>query len=367
MNGLEGPRGRLAVKKNSHSKGWTMGLDLGDRFSQVCVLNAEGEVEARLRVATTRKGLEAGLKRYAGARVVLEVGTHSPWVSHGLEGAGYEVIVANPRRLRSITQSDRKDDRTDAEQLARLGRADPRLLSPIRHRGLEAQRDRALLRVRDGLVRARALLVNQARGLAKPLGLRLPKCMTEGFASRMRREGLAEAFPGMAALVETVEQLTRKIRALEREIEAVSRERYPETELVRQVSGVGPVTGLAFVLTLEDPQRFSRSRSVGAYLGLRPRRRQSGQQDPMLRITKAGDPYLRRLLVQSAHYILGPFGPDTDLRRFGERLQARGGRAGRKKALVAVARKLAVLLHRLWVSGEVYEPLRGAGAQATAA
>jgi transposase len=355
------------VKKHSHSKGWTIGLDLGDRFSQVCVLDAKGEVTARVRVATTVKGLEAALRRYAGARVVLEVGTHSPWVSHWLEEKGYEAIVANPRRLRSITQSDRKDDRTDAEQLARLGRADPRLLSPIRHRGLGAQRDRALLLVRDGLVRSRVALVNQARGLAKPLGLRLPRCTPEGFASRLRREGLVEAFPGLSALVAMVDELTRKIRQLEREIEVVSRERYPETQLVRQVSGVGPVTGLAFVLTLEDPRRFRRSRSVGAYLGLRPRRRQSGERDPMLRITKAGDPYLRRLLVQSAHYILGPFGPDTDLRRFGERLQARGGRAGRKKALVAVARKLAVLLHRLWVTGEVYEPLRGAGAQATAA
>jgi transposase len=346
---------------------WTIGLDLGDRFSQVCVLDAAGEVEARFRVATTRKALERGLARYPGARVVLEVGTHSPWVSHQLEQTGFEAIVANPRRLRSITQSDRKDDRADAEQLARLGRVDPKLLSPIRHRGLSVQRERARLAVRDGLVRARVLLVNQARGLAKPLGLRLAKCTTEGFASRMRREGLLDAFPGMGALVAMVEQLTLQIRALDREIEEVGRERYPETELLRQVAGVGPLTSLAYVLTLEDPQRFRRSRSVGAYLGLRPRRRQSGEQDPLLRITKAGDPYLRRLLVQSAHYILGPFGPDTDLRRFGLRLMARGGRAGRKKALVAVARKLAVLLHRLWVTGEAYEALRGGAAPAAAA
>ncbi|MFQ5974327.1 MAG: IS110 family transposase [Alphaproteobacteria bacterium] len=355
------------MKKRTTGKAWTIGLDLGDRRSQVCVLDEAGEVEAEFRVATTQKGLEKGLARYPGARVVLEVGTHSPWVSATLEAKGFEVIVANPRRLRSITHSDRKDDRTDAEQLARLGRADPKLLGPIRHRGLSAQRDRALLAVRDGLVRCRALLVNQARGLAKPLGLRLPTCTTEGFASRMRREGLQEAFPGMPELVATIDELTLRIRALDRQIEAVSRERYPETELLRQVSGVGPVTALAYVLTIEDPQRFRRSRSVGAYLGLRPRRRQSGEQDPLLRITKAGDPYLRRLLVQSAHYILGPFGPDTDLRRFGLRLMARGGRAGRKKALVAVARKLAVLLHRLWVTAEVYEPLRGVEAEDEAA
>ena len=346
---------------------WTIGVDLGDRFSQVCVLDAAGEVAAGFRVATTAKGFDRGLSRYRGARVVLEVGTHSPWVSHGLEDLGYEVIVANPRKLRSITHNDRKDDRTDAEQLARLGRVDPKLLSPIRHRGLSAQRERTRLAVRDGLVRARVLLVNQARGLAKPLGLRLPKCTTEGFARRMRRDDRTEAFPGMASLVAMVEQLTVQIAALEKQVEAVSEERYPETARLRQVPGVGPLTALAYVLTIEDPQRFRCSRSVGAYLGLRPRRRQSGDQDPMLRITKAGDPYLRRLLVQCAHHILGPFGPDTDLRRFGLRLMARGGRAGRKKALVAVARKLAVLLHRLWVTGETYEPLRAVAAQTAAA
>lgn len=346
----------------SATTGLTIGLDLGDRRTQVCVLGASGEVEQELRVATTREGFERKLGVFAPARVVLEVGTHSPWVSHWLEGRGHEVIVANARAVRLISANDAKDDRVDAELLARLGRADPKLLRPIQHRGESSQRDRGLLRVREGLVAARASLVNQARGLAKPLGLRLPKCTTEGFASRMRKEGLVDLFPGMEALVETVGQLTQQIRGLEREIEAISRERYPETAIFKQVSGVGSLTALAYALTIEDPGRFRKSRSAGAYLGLRPRRRQSGSQDPLLRITKAGDPYLRKLLVQSAHYILGPFGPDTELRRFGERLIARGGRGARKKALIAVARKLAVLLHRLWVTGEVYEPLRGSTA-----
>jgi transposase len=171
---------------------------------------------------------------------------------------------------------------------------------------------------------------------------------------------LEGAYPGLSILVEQIHQLTQHIRELDRQIEQLCETRYPETALLRQISGVGALTALAYVLTLEDPKRFRRSRQVGAYLGLRPKRRQSGKGDPLLRITKAGDPFVRRLLVQSAHYILGPFGPDTDLRRFGERLIARGGRAARKKALVAVARKLAVLLHRLWVTGEAYEPLRAA-------
>ena len=132
----------------------------------------------------------------------------------------------------------------------------------------------------------------------------------------------------------------------------------------RQVPDVGAITALYYVLTIEDPGRFAKSRAVGAYVGLRPRQRDSGEQKPQLRITKAGDRLLRSLLVRCAHYILGPFGPDADLRRSGLRMAERGGAAGKKRAIVAVARRLAVLLHRLWVTGEVYEPLRGRAPQA---
>ena len=350
-------------KSNSLISGTTIGLDLGDRHSQLCVLGASAEVEEELRIPTTQQGVKRAFSNRETCRVVMEVGTHSPWVHEWLKKEGFEVIVANPRMLPLITQSNEKDDRSDAEHLARLGRADPQLLRPIEPRSEVAQRDigdQSLLQVRGGLVQARASLVTQARGLAKPLGMRLPSCTTQGFAKRMRKEGLEEAFPGMRELVDIVDRLTQQIRVLDQEIEAVSEARYPETKLLRQIAGVGPITALAYVLRIEDPRRFKRSRSVGAYLGMRPRRRQSGDSDPMLRITKAGDPFLRKLLVQSAHYILGPFGPDTDLRRFGERLVARGGRAAKKKALVAVARKLSVLLHRLWVTSEVYESLRHA-------
>jgi transposase len=322
-------------------------------------LDGRARAQKRFEVATTPTGIAKSVSRYPLARVVLEVGTHSPWVSRQLQAMGHETIVANPRRVRMIAENDDKSDEVDAELLARLGRADAKLLRPIQHRGESAQRDRSILGVRDGLVRARVGLINQARGQAKALGQRLPRCQAESFANRMRQEGVEDLYPGMASLVEMIDQLTRQIRVLEREIDQLAAQQYPETALLRQIVGVGPITSLAYVLTLEDPHRFARSRSVGAYLGMRPRRRQSGQKDPLLRISKAGDPFLRRLLVQSAHYILGAFGPDTALRRFGQRLIARGGRGAYKKAVVAVARKLAVLLHRLWVTGEVYEPLRG--------
>jgi transposase len=341
------------------SAGVTIGVDVGDRRSDLCVLDVTGAVHARVAVATTEAGLTSALAPYAAARVIVEVGTHSPWVSRLLHRLGHEVIVANPRRVRQIAAQEDKTDRIDAELLARLGRVDPALLRPIVHRGEQVQRDRGLLRVRDALVRTRSLLVTQARGIAKSLGSRLPRCDAATFARRLTAAGMTEAFPGLPPLLAMVAELSRQIRELDAQIEAVCRERYPATAVLRQVPGVGPITAMAFVVTVEDPHRFRRSRAVGAYFGLRPKKQQSGDHDPALHINKAGDAYVRRTLVQAAQYILGHYGPDTALRRFGVRLIARGGRAARKKAAVAVARKLAVLLHRLWVSGERYEPLRG--------
>lgn len=337
----------------------TIGIDLGDRTSEMCVLGSEGTVLARRRMATTKDGFAKALGPYGPARVVLEVGTHSPWASRWLEAQGHEAVVANARAVRSIAENDSKTDRSDAEQLARLGRADLRLLHPIRHRSEGAQRHHALLSVRERLVRARTALVTQARGLAKALGERLPRCSPETFARRLRGAGLTTLFPGLATLVEAVDVLNEKIGALEGEIEAVSHTHYPQTTQLRQVPGVGPITALAYVLTIEDPRRFRSSRAVGSYLGLRRKLRDSGQARPELGITKAGDRALRRLLVQCAHHIL-TLGADSDLKRFGLRLLDRGGAAARQRAAVAVARKLAVLLHRLWITGELYEPLRGA-------
>ncbi len=337
--------------------GLTIGLDLGDKYSEGCVVDASGEVVETFRVRTTQAALDRVLARFGKARVVLEVGTHSPWVSRRIAAQGHEVIVANPRRVRLIAENDSKSDGFDAELLARLGRVDPQLLCPIVHRGEQAQRDLVLLRARDGLVRARTQLVNQVRGFAKSLGTRLPGSSTEAFPRRVRCVAAMDLFPGRETTLVMSDRPTQEIRAMDHEVERLCRERYTETKLLRQVKGVGPITALCFVLTLEDPNRFRKSRSVGAYLGLRPRQRNSGEQRPQLRITKAGDELLRRLLVTAAHYILGPFGPDTELRRIGLRLAETGGQAAKKRAVVAVARRLAVLLHLLWVTGEVYQPL----------
>jgi transposase len=350
-----------------HSAGWgamTIGLDVGDRFCRACVLAENGSVTAEGRMATTERALWEWFAHREPARVALEVGTHSPWISRLLSDCGHEVLVANPRQVRLIYANVRKNDRLDASALARLARLDPQLLAPIQHRGAEAQADLALLRARDALVRTRTSLVNHARGSVKSVGGRLPRCSPRSLPQKGVDAIPAPLRPALDAVLEQIAVLTATIAQYDREVARLAQERYPETKVLRQVPGVGPLTSLAFILTLEDSQRFARSRDVGPYLGLTPRRSQSGAQDPQLRITKAGDVMLRRLLVGSAQYILGPFGPDTDLRRHGLALAARGGRNGKKRAVVAVARKLAVLLHRLWVTGECYEPLRQTAARA---
>ena len=218
----------------------------------------------------------------------------------------------------------------------------------------------AFIRSRQALVGCRTQLVNHVRGAVKSFGARLPKCPARSFHKRAAEHIPEALLPALEPILEQIGSLTERIRDYDRQLEAISKEHYPETELLRQVEGIGPLTALTFVLTLEDPYRFEKSRSVGAYLGLVPATDQSGDRDPQKRISKEGDEMLRKLLVGSAHYILGPFGSDSDLRRHGEKIASRGGKNAKKRAVVAVARKLSVLLHRLWVSGEVYDPLHNA-------
>jgi transposase len=239
-----------------------------------------------------------------------------------------------------------------------LARIDPMLLSPVRHRGAEAQADLAVIRARRVLVRARTMLINAARGLTKSFGERLRKCGAGQVAPTLAAELSAEVRAAVVPLLAEVEALNQRIAAYDRQLEQLVKEHYPEVERLTQVKGVGTQIALTFVLTVDDPNRFQRSREVGCYMGLRPGRRNSGKSEPQLHISKEGDCYMRSLLVQGAHYILGPFGIDCDLRRWGLKMSERGGKNAKKRAVVAVARKLAVLLHKLWVSGEAYDPLR---------
>ena len=345
-----------ASKKISRQKS-TVGLDLGDRNSWYCVLDESGQIQLEQRVRTNVKALCEVFGEMPHSRIALETGTHSPWISRLLTTLGHEVIVAHARTVRLIGESRKKDDRMDARTLARLARIDPELLSPVKHRSAQAQADLMTIRARAGLVRARTALVNTARGLAKSYGERLRGCNVRNMNSE-KAEGLSpELQTALKPLLACIESVSEQIREYNERIENLAQHSYPQVALLTQIKGVGTLIALTFLLTLEDPQRFRKSRDVGCYLGLQPGRRSSGQSEPQMHISKEGDPYLRTLLVQGAQHILGPFGIDCDLRRWGLKLAERGGRNGKKRAIVATARKLAVLLHHLWVSGEVYEPL----------
>jgi transposase len=345
----------------------TIGLDLGDRHSWYCVLDETGKVQLEQRVRTSAKTLQEVFGAMPRSRIALETGTHSPWISRLLSELGHEVIVANARKVRLIGESRKKDDRLDAQTLARLARIDPQLLCPVKHRSAQAQADLTVIRARAGLVRARTALVNTARGLAKSYGQQLRGCNVRNM-NPDKGEGLnPELQRALEPLLSAIAELSERITEYNEQIETLAENSYPQVKLLKQIKGVGTLIALTFLLTLEDRRRFGKSRDVGCYLGLQPGRRNSGQSQPPLHISKEGDPYLRTLLVQGAQHILGPFGPDCDLRRWGLKLAERGGKSGKKRAIVATARKLAVLLHHLWVSGEVYEPLHNSSRTTVAA
>jgi transposase len=344
----------------SNKKELTIGMDLGDKYSHLCVLDTqEGEELERAQVPTKPKSIERWFVSKAPATVALEVGTDSGWVSRLLTQLGHEVLVADARKVRQLAGTEKKHDQLDAEFLARICRVDRNLLHPIKLRDEHTQLQLATIRTRDKLVQARTMMINAVRGMVKTVGVRMPKCSAESFHKQAKQipEKLREA---LTPMMTSVENVTEQIRCCDKLIERKSEQQYPQTKQLSQVAGVGLITALAYVLIIEDPNRFAKSRDVGAYLGMTRPRYQSGESDPQLRISKQGDALLRRLLVNSAHYILGPFAPDSDLRRWGLKYAAGGGKNAKKRAVVAVARKLAVLLHALWKSGDKYEPLRNA-------
>jgi transposase len=332
----------------------TIGLDLGDRRPRFCVLDGDGEVVEEGSLLNERSSLDGLIGRYPAALVVMEAGCHSPWVSRYLEGLGCEVIVSNPRKVRAIYQHERKSDRRDALMLARIARMEPALLYPVEHGSEEAQQDLLRIKLRDTLVRSRVGVINSIRSTIKSLGYAVPNSSSERFHKIIDTALPPKLSAVIAPSVQALEDLSLRIKVLDREISALARSKYPATAWLEQIPGVGPITALYFILKIEDPKRFAKVRDVGAFVGLCPRRDQSGENDPQLRITKCGDAYLRRLLVSAAQYILGPFAPPSALRQYGLTLAAEGTARAKKRAVVAVARKLAVLLLTLWKNQRSY-------------
>jgi transposase len=334
----------------------TIGLDVSDRTLRFCEVNASGEIVAEGQLRLDRPTLRRYFAAHAaGARVALETGGHSAWVRELIEEMGHEAVVANARDLEAVTGRSHRTDRHDARQLARLARVDAALLHPVELRRTAEQADLFVIRARAVLVEARTMLINFARGVTKTLGHRLPSSATHLFAERARAAVPEPLQPALLPLLDVLDEIAAQIEEYDAKIEALAERRYPETRWLKQAPGVGTLTALTFVLTVGDAERFAHSRDVGPFLGLVPRRRQSGEQDPHLRITKCGDRYVRKLLVQCAHVVMGRFGPDCALRRWALD-HARGSRTAKKRTVVAVARKLAVLLHRLWRRREVFQP-----------
>jgi transposase len=340
----------------------SIGVDVSDRKSCWVGLTEEGELAGRGEVLTRSAELKAWAMTMAPTVIALEAGPQSPWMSRLVTACGHEVIVGNPAKIPSISRSRSKGDWRDAEQLARLARFDRKMLHGIQHRSEEAQRDLQVIRSRHAGVEARSKLVNHVRSTVKAHGESVQRCSTVAFVDRARKQISAELVDIVAPILEVIEKLTETIHEYDKRIERLVHTKYGEASWLRQIKGVGALTALAYVLVIHDASRFRSSRMVGPYLGLTPARDQSGESDPQKGISKEGDRILRTLLVQSAHYILGPFGVDSDLRRHGERIARSGGKNAKKRAAVAVARKLAVLLHHLWVSHDAYVPLFNANA-----
>jgi transposase len=337
-----------------------IGMDLSDKKSEICEMRRDnGEIIRRTEVANEAGMLTEFFGEYSvpgEVLIAMEAGTHSPWISALLSDMGFNVVIGNPRKLRFIYRSDNKSDRRDAEMLARIARFDIGLFYPITHKSRENQIAMALLKARDALIKNRANLINSVRGILKSLGCRTSPGSAPAFARKIAEEIPEEYRTVVHGSLEAIGRITESIKLYDRQLEELSREKHPETAILRQVGGVGPITALAFALAIEDPGRFRKSRHVACYLGLVPKRDQSGEIDKKLGITKAGNAYLRTLMVQCSQHIMGAFGKDCELRRFGKRIEERGGKAAKKRAVVAVARKLSILLHRLWTDNAEYDP-----------
>jgi len=335
----------------------TIGLDLGSRRVHWHRLDPNGEVLGHGSVPTTREALRR-LLTTVPQRVVLETCGACRWVAALGRELGHEVVVANPRRFHLISQSESKSDRRDAKLLAEVGQVRPSLLHPVRLRGEETQRVRVLLAARRHLIEQRTGQVNFIRGQMRTLGLPLASSSVGAFTKKFRERIPGEYREALWPLLDEIDDLNGRIKTFDQAIERISREQHPETEVLRQIPGVGPILALTYIVTLESHEHFEDPRLVGAFVGLVPKTYASSEKNPQLRITKCGDRELRNLLVSAATWIL-TWGKDSNLRRFGERIRARQDQTSRGKARIAVARKLAVLLHRLWRTGEAYEPLHG--------
>ena len=341
------------------TNGITVGMDLGNKKHVITAIDSNGTVLQKATIANNAQEVTEFFSQYKEpCKVIIEAGTPSIWVGNHLKNMGHKVKLADPAKIKAIWGSTVKTDDRDSEMLARLANADMKLLNEVHLKDMEVQAHASVLKARDRLVMSRAQLVLFTRSQFKLIGMDVPACSTASFAKQVRLLVPKELKIVLQPILRTISHLTEEIKKYDKKISKLCK-KYKETETLQQVNGVGPVTALGFCLAVGDKTRFKNNRSIGAYLGLVPKCDQSGDTNKQLRISKAGNSNLRRLLVNCAQHILGIYGKDSDLKRFGMRLINRGkGKNNKKKAVIAVSRKLSVLLLKLYKTGEEYIPLK---------
>lgn len=337
--------------------GLTVGVDLADRASSICVVGPDGDVVKRCSIPTCEDSFRALFGHGTYDRVVIEACTNASWVGWMLAGWGQNVVVAHPRSIGLIHQATRKNDSRDAEKLARLARVDVSLVHPTHLRSRDRAEALADIRARAALVSSRTQLVNTARALAKMTGVKIPRCTPAGFPQQVvaLRDHKPVLHATLLPLATTIAEISNQIRLTEKRLAKLA-ERFPEAGRLQEIHGVGPLTALTYVLVVDDAARFPRTRDIGAYLGLVPKQDQTGETDRAMRISKAGHRYLRGLLTQCAKKVLRDDSPDSELKRWGTAIAARGGKRSKQVAAIAVARRLAVTMLAVWKSGGRYDP-----------
>lgn len=332
-----------------------IGLDLSDEKADFCMVDGRKRVLRRGSIELVRPALEEFFRAIEPCRVVLETCGQSAWVAKVIRSCGHEAFVVDPRRLELLTKSSKKTDRNDARLLAEMGRLDVEMLHPVHEKSDGTLAIRVELNARAQLVRTRTRLINLVRGALKLFGEQPPKCSSDVFHQRVHLPEILE--PALGPILAVLAGLQAELEKYDKHVVECCK-RFPQTELFRGIHGVGPIVALSFVAAIEKVERFKSSRAVGAYFGLTPKKDQSGKSDPSLRISKEGDGTVRSLLVSAATHALRKSAPDSDLKRFGRRIAQSGTPRDKGRARIAVARKLATLMHRIWVTGEIYQPLR---------
>lgn len=338
-----------------------IGIDIGDKVNFICILNESGDILDKFEIDNNKEEMIEYFESIEKASIVIEAGSHSPWISRLLISIGHDVFTCNPRHLAAVSQNLQKSDQTDCEILARLLLTGKHLLKQVHHAKEDAMRDFLLIKSRRALVKSRTILINNSRGVVKSFGERIsPRLTADAFHKHAGETLKEDTLEKIEDLIEVIGKTTEQILKYEKSIKDLIKKKYPVAELLQSINGVGPLTSLAFILTIDDPNRFEKSRNVPVYLGLVPRRDQSGDKDKQLPITKAGSKLMRSLLLNCANYILSEKGEDNQIKRFGLKISGNGKSKARKnKAKVAVARKLCVIMHQIWITNKPFMAILG--------